>query len=189
MLGKYWKIYIVLFLFAVPFISFILIVTGTMPITILCFSVDSAERLYIGFAEEICVYEDAVKIHSFSSPTSRAYVFTITEDGEILLATTTCVYQLDLQGNVKDMTQNPSGEVYRTLKHQASRFTTEEGDTYRIQSSLWWPRIIKNNTEVVYRISSVAFAAKMVAFLGFVSWPFAVIRMYKTSKTGDGSLS
>ena len=159
------KIYVKIFcflsgIFAVVLPCLILIATGVVSTEIKCFAIDSTDRIYVGRARKIDVYEDGVLVDSFSAKTAKAYAFTILPDDTILLSTSTIVYSMDLEGNVLNSYTDTG--TYDTLRGESEVFTTQSGDVYKLKGKFVWPRIVKNSDEVVYKISIGAFIIRFI---------------------------
>jgi hypothetical protein len=148
--------------FFVIFPCLLLILTGVATPFIDCFSVDHLDRLYIGAESEIRVYEDGKQIKSIGPQTSKSYMFTIQEDNTILLSTATEVYTMDLDGNILSVREDPGADMFNQLQYRKRIFVSKNKDTYRLKNYFTWTSIEKNGAEVVYKISGVSFAVKVV---------------------------
>ena len=139
----------------------VLIVTGTATPFISGFAVDASNRIYIGTQNEIRVYEDSTLINIINPQTSRAYVFTINKDGNLLLSTSIKTYILDLDGNILDVQEDLGADMYNQLQYQ-KKFISNNGDEFVLVDTIGLTRIIKNDTETVYQISWLSFAVKIL---------------------------
>lgn len=153
------KNYILLFIacltyFMIVLTGIILMINGTVVLSICGFAVDSQDRIYIGTANEIRVYEYGEFTNSINPQTSRSYRFTITDDDYILLSTSTKVYRMDLNGQIVDTEDDPGASVYNQISYGRRKFVSKKGDTYRLSSIFGWTEITKNNTETVYHIDT-----------------------------------
>jgi len=160
------KTYLYLAIFAnsigfVVILCLILILTGITTPFISGFAVDASDRIYIGTQNEIRVYEDSMLINTINPQTSRAYVFTINEEGNILLSTPTIIYILDLDGNILDVQEDSGADMYNQLQYKR-KFISHNGDEFALVDVIGWTRIIKNGTETVYQISWLSFAVKIL---------------------------
>lgn len=163
-------------------ICILLIICGAATPFVQCFSVDQQERIYVGLNGKIEVYEHGKCIESFSPQTSRAYVFTILEDDSILLSTPSMVYSMDLHGNVLDSWKEDGTDTFNQLQYKRNRFTSLDGSQFRLKGNLGWTRIIKNNTDVVYRIPVFSFAVKLILYLWAISLIALVVYVLKHNK-------
>ena len=162
---------IVLALIVFPCLAMIL--TGIATPFIEGFAVDASDRLYVGVQEEIRVYDNGELAYVISPQTSKGYAFTITEDDQILLSTSSITYRMSLSGDILEKNEEDSVSLYNELNWGKKQFVSASGDEYRMKSYLGWTRIIKNGEERVYRISVLSFAVKcllaacMIAILAF----------------------
>ena len=162
-------------LFVVLLSCFVLVITGTVTLSVSGFAVDHFDRLYIGTTNEIRVYEESRIVKNISPHTSRTYVFTIQEGENILLSTSTKVYVMDLDGNVLETKEDPGADIYNQLSYQKGRFISDKGDIYRMSSVFGWTRITKNSTEIVYQIDVLSFCVKLLlAICAIVIFVFPV---------------
>lgn len=166
----------------VGFICGLLIICGSATPFIQCFSVDQQGRVYVGFDGKIEVFGNGEYIESFSPKTSRAYVFTILEDDTILLSTPSVVYSMDLHGNVLDSWKEDGTDTFYQLEYQKKQFTSLDGSHYRLKGSLGWTRIVKDGTNVVYRIPVFSFAIKLILYIWVISLISLVVYVLKRSK-------
>ena len=151
----------------------LLIVTGAVSLDFCCFAVDSAGKLYVGKQSRIEVYDGGEMTDSFSAMTSRGYQFTILDDDTILLSTSTVVYSMDLEGNVLDSWRENASDVSNQLYYRRASFVSADGDTYRCRNPFGWKRIVKNGETVVYQITGLSYAVKML--LGLSAITFAIL--------------
>lgn len=158
---------------------FLLMASGQANISIKSFAVDSAGNLYVGVSRKILVYSDGNLIRSFSSKTSRDFVFTITEDDIILLTTSSRQYVMDLHGNVLNYGDKYIGAEYPELQDDRTLLELPNGDRYAIKDTLGWTRIVKNNTTVVYQISALSFLVKMLLYFAVISFLIFLSRLFK----------
>ena len=103
-------------------------------------------------------------------------MFTINENDEIVLSTASKAYRMDLNGNVLQTWDDPGAHLYNQIQYGKRTFVTAKGDEYRLVSEFGWTRIVKNGSEVVYRISPLSFAVKVFLALAvgvlitFIVW-------------------
>lgn len=163
-MGKEYK-YLALFVipyFWIVMTCLMLIFTGVATPFISGFAVDRSDRLYVGTQNEIRVYDNGSLVNTISPKTSSSYAFTINKHERIVLAATTTVYMMDLEGNVLDTRDDPGGDMYNQIQYRKRKFSSHSGDEYKLVGALGWTRIIKNGEETVYRISLLSFAVKIL---------------------------
>ena len=168
-------------------IVFVLLVSGAAAPDIVCFSMDSAGRLYVGKNEAIEVYEEGRQIGAISPKTSRAYLFRITEDDKIILSTVTKAYTMELDGTVINTWDEQGSDLYDSLENGRFQHTSLSGDIYQVKELLWWTKIVKNDAEIVYQISALSFATRImlyvcaVSFVSFIAYMLyiAISRKYR----------
>lgn len=149
----------------------LLILSGSVTLWINGFAVDRAGCLYIGNAKDICVFEDGTLIRKLSPCTSRSYVFTITEDNNILLSTSSKVYTMDIEGNLLHTEDDPGADVYNQLSYSKRRFVTSTGDEFKLRNILGWWIIVKNDAQIVWNmglLSYIVFAAISCCTTGLI---------------------
>jgi len=180
-------------LFAIPhalvlIVCLILILSGLAVPFIEGFAVDSQGLMYVGEWDSICIYQDStpVCVIPFKSST---YAFTIDNNEELIVAFPSVVYRMSTTGTVLEKQDDPAAETYQQLRRQTV-VTTSNGDRYQKVSEFGWTRILKNGTEVVYKITPVSFIVKLLLFLCtismFVNGAWIVCRFHSKAKTGDG---
>ena len=169
----------------------ILIATGKVTLSIHGFAVDSQERLYVGVSKHICVYENGKPVKELDSFASDNYSFKITEDDRIVLATLSTVYTMDLDGNVLSEVndRNLANSTQSEIKRNSKPYISPGGNAYRKKGLIGRTRIVKNDTQIVYKISVLSVIVKYVMILTFVGfWLFIeceaaihVIRYFRES--------
>lgn len=172
-----------------PIIIFclIMIISGIATPFIECFSVDSSDRIYVGTQGKISVFSDGELIDTLSPKTSSAYVFTITENDQIILATSTKIYTMDLQGNV--LHEEAEYDAFNQLSYKKRKFVSKNGDEYIITNQLARSSIVKNGTETVFKISplsmivKILLAVSIIMLISFVTW--VVTQKLKTDMAAE----
>ena len=128
------------------------------------FAADSKGRLYIGENARIAIYLDGQLVDSIE-PRSRTYTFTVDTDDHILVAYPSSFDLMDAQGNVLSSTEDAHSTMYSQLQSTSRTFSSINGDRYKKVGALGWTRIVKNDSEVVYRISAFSFIMKCLISL------------------------
>lgn len=159
-----------------------MIISGTVTLSISSFAVDSRDRLYIGTENKINIYQDGEIIHTIESPTSRSYVFTIEKD-EIVLATPSTVYRMNLEGDIAGEQEDPSAGEYNRLQWKKA-FVSRSGDSYKKVGFLL-TRIIKNDNQVVYQVSTLSVVVKLILAICFIALFSTPVYLYKKQEKGD----
>ena len=139
-----------------------LIISGSANLFVDSFAVDSYDKLYIGKAGKIDVYDNGSFQYSIDICAAENYAFTITDDNHIILATLHSVYTLTLQGDEIAVSDDPYSDMYDKLKSTNHIFQTQNGNTYKRVCYLGRSKIIKNDHDVVYRIDLMSFVVKML---------------------------
>lgn len=168
------------------FTVFIGIESGMATISYNGIAVDSEGRLYIGAEHEIAVYEEGKKILSISPHTSRAYLFTI-ENDQILLSTSSVVYQMDLEGNVLLEWEDEGTKTYNRLQKVRKYFVAENGKEYQMKN-FFRPACVECNGEVIFVESIGSFIVRSLFWLVVTSlvflFPYCIHIWYKRIKKG-----
>lgn len=174
------NMFIVCTLFGTVVLFIVLMINlGFVTLGVKSFAVDSLGRMYIGKSSKIEVYEKNQLVNSFSAQTSRSFVFTILENDEILLSTGTIAYLMDIDGNVIDSWGDTTAKVYNNIQFKKNEFISSNGDVYRIKSKLGWTKIVKNNGEVVYKITLFSFIVKIVFVITVVMFVWFILFILK----------
>lgn len=144
---------------------FILLLLASDCITLFIpnFGVDANDRLYIGENKSIRIFQSGVEIGNIRL-NSTNYAFAVTED-IILLAYPSRTQILDIEGNVLNETKDPNAETYAQIRSTGRTVVSPNGDKYQKRASLGWTQIVKNDSEVVYKISMLSFVAKILMWL------------------------
>lgn len=158
----------------------VLLITGIATPFLSGFAIDDMERIYIGGTQEIYVFQEGTQQAAIDPQTSRAYAFTITEDGNILLSTSTKVYIMDLEGNVQSEYEDVAANVYNQIKYRGHKYTSTSGDVYEMKAYFGWTHIVKNGSETVYRISFLSFFVKLLIYAGVMA--LVIFPIYFTTK-------
>lgn len=158
----------------------LLILSGSVTLSVKGFAVDGNERLYVGNAKEISVFDAGIQVSSISPQTSRSYAFTITEEETILLSTSTKVYTMDLNGNILHYEEDPGADMYNQLSYGKKTFTTASGNTYKLRNILGWWVITKNGREVVWSMG--LFSYMILVIVTFCAVAMFVFILYFISK-------
>jgi hypothetical protein len=132
------------------------------------FAVDSTGRVYVGENETINIYEDSVKVGSIELEGPN-YEFTVDQNNRVVVAYTSEVCLLDSSGIVLETKEDPGMDTFYEIHNKRSASVTVGGDRYKKEGALGWTRIIRNGTEVVYRLSVLSFTVKMLLILCTVS--------------------
>ena len=139
------------------FICIILLVSGTATLSISGFAVDDCERLYVGTAKAISVYEDGKLAYEIDPQTSRTYRFTVDDNGNLLLSTSTKIYIMDLEGNILETKEDAGADTYNQLSYRKNKFVSKKGDEYRL-INFGRAKIVKNGTQTIYQIDDLSFS-------------------------------
>ena len=146
----------------------LMILLGTVNLSINGFGVDSQGYLYVAEGTEICVYQNDVHVRTISLG-SDTYAFAMGSDDVLLVAYPSAVDRMDKSGKVFESWEDPSSVTYQQIKNSSKTMVTSDGDEYRKVSELGWTRIVKNGTEVVYKISVLSFVVKLLLYVCTVS--------------------
>ena len=186
---RYFAIFCVLNGFVV-LTCLMLMLTGSVTLSIPCFAVDGTDQLYIGTQNEIRVYADGTLVNTINPQTSRAYMFTI-DNEKIVLSTSSKLYLMDLDGTVLEVQDDAGADMYNKIQYKKRKFISSNGDKYQLIGTLGRTRIIKNNSETVYQISLFSLIVKIaiiVCVIMLFTVPVYILKLYKSRNT-DSSLS
>lgn len=130
------------------------------------FGVDSAGKVYVGENRKISIIENGEKVGSIPTWPGSYYV-TVDEQDHVRIITYSKIRVLTLSGNVIEVIEESNSKEYAHISRYWKSVETPSGDVYKVVNSFGWPRIVKNGTETVYRMSALSFAVKCL--LGLVS--------------------
>lgn len=161
------------------FVSMMMQTFGGAEYDIYSIAADSSGRVYVGKPEVIEVWEQGEQIGEINPQTGRGYYFTVCADDTILVAVSSTVYHLTLDGVVIESWEEPGLDTHYQLQWNRKHHTSPNGDEYVLKQSLWWPKIVKNGEETVYQLSSVAFYARIMTYLSaavlLICVPFLIV--------------
>ena len=149
-----------------------LFISGRVVHSYVGFAFDSAERLYVGKNTGIEVYENGNKIRTIRPPSSRSYIFTISDD-RIVASTGQSVRIMDLEGELIDQ-KTDDGSTFRKMYANSSKFVTLSGRQYSKGSIFGYYRITRDDGVCIYSmplfdyIVNVLFEACGVSTMIFV---------------------
>ena len=138
-----------------------------------CFSVDSNGSLYIGKRGRIEVWQQGQLIRTIDPQTSRSYIFRVQENDTILLSTSTTLYTMALNGDILKTEEDHGAHMYNELQRQNRNGITNGESTYTRRNSILGTKIVKDGTEIVYRMSPRAYLETIMLD---ISW--AIIGVY-----------
>lgn len=160
----------------ISFTCVMLVLTGAVNLSVDCFSVDKNDRLYISTTNGIAVYEDGKQVDRISLPTSRGYKFTMQRNNTILLSTSTEVYVLDLSGNIISQREDAGATTFYQIQRNRRNFKSWNGDNYRLRGTVGYTRIIKNNSEIVFRTGALSAVVAFVLIFGWIAMAICILR-------------
>ena len=144
------------------------------------FGVDAEERVYLGTSNgKILVWKDQQQVGTLNAPTSRGYQITV-EDDEILCATGSTNYRMDLGGNILEKSDDPTSRLYTSLQFRRS-CTTGDGITYQLQRFWGRTRIVRDSTEdlrIIYQMLFGLFAVKVFLYIAALGWIISLMSIW-----------
>ena len=174
----------------VGFTCVMLIITGAINLSVESFAVDKNDRLYISTTNGIAVYEEGMQVGRISLPTSRGYKFTIQRNDTILLSTSTKVYILDLSGNILSQREDTGSRTFYQLQKNRRTFKSWHGDNYHLRGIFGCMRIIKNDSEVIFRTGALSAIVTIVMVFGWISVAVFIFRnTIKVLEKGAGQIT
>lgn len=192
------KLLMIYILSIAPVLIFCLtfIISGNITLKYSGFGVDSAGNFYIGKdgikgkGGIINIYSNDKYIGSIDPPTSRAYLFTVSNDDTILLSTGAYVYKMDLYGNLLSKEEDMNSHLYTKLQFQR-KFICGDGNEYIIKSLLG-RTVIYSENRIIFKMPLLDYAIKIIYFLcfpvHFIMLAVIIVKWRKQAiiKTGDG---
>ena len=170
-------------------ISMLLRLWGNAEYDICSIAGDTAGRVYVGKPGVIEVWEQGEMTGSIDPQTSRGYLFTVSPEDTILVAGSSTVYHLTLDGTLIESWEEPGLETYYQLQRDRYHHTSASRDEYVLTQALWWPRVVKNGVEEVYQLSAIAFVARIMTYIMIASFvillPYIIInKIFEKIKYG-----
>ena len=159
--------------FAIPhaciiFLCLIMILLNVVSPFIAGFGVDSIGRLYVGENDSIKIYQDGQRVGVIALRSSN-YAFTVDSNDRILVAYPSSVYLMDISGNKQKIMEDDNAQIYSQFKSDRSTIISANGDRYKCVGKFGWTRIVRNSSEVVYKISVFSFAIKCLMLICTIS--------------------
>lgn len=155
------------------------------------FAVDSDGRVYIYYdmKQTIYVYQNGQFLYDYGEMndmtlrSKRGVRFAITENDELWLLESNSFYAMDLEGNlIRESSYADAYDDSRFIEYHNRVYEDAQENVYTMKGKfLGWTRVIKNDVDVVFQISGVAFFCKIGTLLGVLAaiLPTAVmIRIY-----------
>lgn len=161
---------------AIVLLCLMLIISGAVTPSISGFAIDSSGKLYVGMPQKICIYDAETLVGSISPYTSRSYAFTINEDDNIILSTSTKVYLMNLDGTILDTWDDPGADTFNQIRYRKAEYISANGDVYKLSSVFGWISITKNGVDVVWHIDLFSYIVILLlgisatAILGLFVW-------------------
>lgn len=177
-------------LLIIQFVGVILLISGAVTLSISGFVVDNFDRIYVGTAKAISVYENGELVREINPKTSRTYRFTMDDNGNLVLSTSSKIYIMDLEGNILETKEDPGADAYNQISYRKNKFVSQKGDEYRL-INFGRSKIVKNGTQTVYQMDVLSYLVKLSMVVCAVLLIIILLWGYinKNHKTGDGSLS
>lgn len=165
---KWMKSTMIFCMITVPIIGAIMLsfASGRVAMRYVGFALDSAERLYVGKDTGIEVYENGNKIRTISPPSSRDYVFTVSDDkivSSVVTSAGNMIYVMNLEGEIIEKRAESYG-TYREMDRNSKRFVSESGNEYISSSYLGYYRIMRSDGVCVYSMPVLDYIVN-VAFI------------------------
>lgn len=159
----------------IQFVCVILLISGAVNLSISGFVVDNSDRIYVGTAKAISVYENGELVREINPKTSQTYRFTMDDNGNLFLSTSSEIYIMDLEGNILETREDPGADAYNQISYRKNKFISQKGDEYRL-INFGRSKIVKNGTQTVYQIDVFSYLVKIaivtcaIGLIVFVLW-------------------
>ena len=162
----------------------LMILLGTVNLSINGFGIDTQGYLYVAEGKKICIYQNDIQVRKISLR-SDTYAFAMENDDVLLVAYPSIVYRMDKTGYVIEEWEETAAQTHHQIQNNSKTIVTSNGDEYRKVSEMGWTRIVKNGTEVVYKISVLSFVVKLLLYACtvslFVNGTWLVFRLHKNT--------
>lgn len=181
-------LHILAFLIVVPmvFCSLLIPVFSDIEFDIEQFAVDQAGRLYIHYPSsgDIHVYQDGTFLYNYAQMNDMTeYMdsrvrFIITQENEFWIQARGTFYAMDLEGN---LLQALAGTSHTSeIDGHDGIYQDAQGNIYRMRGKAFGrTRIVKNDTEIVFAISTTSFVWKIVRIISVLSiFPLVLSFLY-----------
>lgn len=171
--------------FMVFLASGIFLSTGKVCFFLSGFAVDGVGDVYIGTNQEIEVYRENEKVRSISPRTSRGYAFDIQDDC-LVISTGINVYTTDLEGHMLSEGKDNDTEIFNKLKRYSKTCQDRDGNVYVLKEHMGRYTVMKNETDIVYRMPLLDIVLKYLCISAFISLfvfvPIIVIKWKSINK-------
>ncbi|MBE6977128.1 MAG: hypothetical protein E7438_00595 [Ruminococcaceae bacterium] len=154
-------------------ICWFLTITHTVLLGYCGFAVDSSGNLYLGLDHQISVYSDGALIRTITTGTSRSFAFTIEDGDNLILSTSTVLYEMDLYGNVIEKSEDENARRFLNMQRNRS-FATEDGRKYECKNILGYIQILSEG-EVIYKMPTWHYIVLIVFVLSIICFAAGVI--------------
>ena len=180
--------------FCIAVFCFYCIGTNKVVLSIDSFAVDENDRVYVGMSDKIYLFENNKQIAVFDSPYSATSSYLKVTADSLILVSGVQIHTMDLDGNVQsveddyELANNIKSEVGR-----ASRYFSATGDKYQKKGRLGRLKIVKNNSETVYQISTLSVVVRYaitITYVGFAAFIlyFLLTRVPEYAEAHKGEL-
>ena len=131
-------------------------------------AISSNEKIYIGYMQQIDVFDGQVLVSTLNPPTSRAYYLMVENDELIVVTASGLCAKYDLEGNLLGKEDMSNSEYYR-LKKEAQRKEYCYGESrYQIKKHMGLiPFEITKNNQTIFRESTLDYLFTGLPFLMF----------------------
>ena len=144
------------------------ILTNAVAIDYIGFAVDGSEFLYVGGGHQIRVYDGNKLTKTITNGTERGFAFTIQNGNTIILSNASIVYEMDLDGNIKNEYPDPKNQVFSKLQRNKT-FTAINGKTYQYRCS-WGRTQIYCDGQLIYKMPLYDYCIKLLLCISVCSF-------------------
>ncbi len=147
------------------------------------FAVDGDGRVYVGKDEKIEVFQNGELVNKLKDHAYKNYVFTLRDDGTLLITNVDKVYITDLEGNTLSEYEDTVSHTHNTLNRAKYKFTSADGKEYTVKNRYLRYKIVDGSGNVLYEMPVQDLVVKILFFTFgtsmFIFVPWFIVKFKK----------
>ncbi|MBQ5994885.1 MAG: hypothetical protein IJL63_03385 [Clostridia bacterium] len=147
------------------------------------FAVDGDGRIYVGKDEKIEVFQNGGLVNKLKDHAYKNYVFTMQDDGTLLITNSDKLYITDLEGNTLSEYEDTFSHTYNALNRAKYKFASADGKEYSVKNRYLRYKIVDGSGNVLYKMPVPDLIFKILFFtsdtLMFIFVPWFIVKFKK----------
>ena len=147
------------------------------------FTVDGDGRIYVGKDEKIEVFQNGGLVNKLKDHAYKNYVFTMQDDGTLLITNSDKLYITDLEGNTLSEYEDTFSHTYNALNRAKYKFASADGKEYSVKNRYLRYKIVDGSGNVLYKMPVPDLIFKILFFtsdtLMFIFVPWFIVKFKK----------